>query len=102
MADALSQRPPSTMANVGMLVALGYSPALAPDRLQVTTGSGIEFVPRLPLLKVMALGHERVDLPVLAHTLPPSVRRPVPLTEGLGLTLDRSAPTIVFNGEQCC
>lgn len=38
----------------------------------MTTGSGIEFVPRLPLLKIMALGEERAGLPVLAHTLPPS------------------------------
>jgi hypothetical protein len=69
---ALDTGATSTMANVGMLVALGYDPALVPDRLQVTTGSGIEFVPRLPLLKIMALGQERTDLPVLAHTLPPS------------------------------
>lgn len=69
---ALDTGATSTTANVGMLVALGYDPALVPDRLQVTTGSGIEFVPRLSLLRIKALGHERVDLPVLAHTLPPS------------------------------
>jgi predicted aspartyl protease len=69
---ALDTGATSTTANVGMLVALGYDPALVPDRLQVTTGSGVEFVPRLSLLKIKALGHERIDLPVLAHTLPPS------------------------------
>jgi len=69
---ALDTGATSTMANVGMLVALGYDPALAPDRVQVTTGSGVEFVPRVTLDKIMALGKERAGFPVLAHTLPPS------------------------------
>ena len=61
-----------TVINVGMLVALGYDPALAPARIQVTTGSGVEFVPRIPLDKIVTLGQERTDFPVLGHTLPPS------------------------------
>ena len=61
-----------TVVNVGMLVALGYDPALAPDRVQVTTGSGIEFAPSVILDRVFALGHVRSEFPVLAHTLPPS------------------------------
>jgi hypothetical protein len=60
------------MANVGLLVALGYDPALAPDRVQVTTGSGVEFVPRITLDQIMALGQKRASFPVLGHTLPPS------------------------------
>jgi hypothetical protein len=55
-----------------MLVAIGYDPALAPDRVQVTTGSGVEFAPRLSLQRVAALGSERTQFPVLGHTLPPS------------------------------
>lgn len=43
---ALDTGATSTVVNVGMLVAIGYDPALAPDRVQVTTGSGIEFAPR--------------------------------------------------------
>jgi hypothetical protein len=35
----------STLIGAGMLVAIGYDPALAPDRVQITTGSGIEFAP---------------------------------------------------------
>jgi hypothetical protein len=58
--------------NVGMLVALGYDPALVPERIQVTTGSGVEFVPRVSLDKIVALGQERTTFPVLGHTLPPS------------------------------
>ena len=42
---ALDTGATGTVVNVGMLVALGYDPALAPDRVQVTTGSGIEFAP---------------------------------------------------------
>jgi hypothetical protein len=38
----------------------------------VTTGSGVEFVPRLPVDKLHALGKDRVNFPVLSHTLPPS------------------------------
>ena len=60
------------MVNTGMLVALGYDPALIPDRVQITTGSGVEFVPRVLLDRIMALGRESAEFPVLAHTLPPS------------------------------
>lgn len=69
---ALDTGATGTLINVGMLVAVGYDPALAPDRFQVTTGSGVEFVPRIPLDKVVTLGQERQGFPVLAHTLPPS------------------------------
>lgn len=61
-----------TMVNVGMLVSIGYDPSLVANRIQVTTGSGVEYVPRIVLSKITALGQERVDFPVLCHTLPPS------------------------------
>lgn len=61
-----------TMINVAPLTTIGYDPSLAPDRVQVTTGSGVEYAPRLPVLRIKALGQERQDFPVLAHTLPPS------------------------------
>ena len=69
---ALDTGATGTLVNVGMLVAVGYDPALAPDRFQVTTGSGVEFVPRVKLDKIMTLGQERTGFPVLGHTLPPS------------------------------
>jgi len=62
----------STLVNVGMLVAMGYDPALTAERVQVTTGSGVEFAPRVFLQRVVALGQERQDFPILGHTLPPS------------------------------
>lgn len=69
---ALDTGATGTVVNVAMLVAVGYDPALAPDRVQVTTGSGVEFAPRLTLDKLVVLGQERIDFPVLCHTLPPS------------------------------
>ena len=62
----------ATVINVAMLVALGYDPALVPGRIQVTTGSGVEFAARISLHRIVALGQERASFPVLAHTLPPS------------------------------
>jgi len=69
---ALDTGATGTVVNVGMLVALGYDPALARDRVQVTTGSGIEFAPQVNLHRIFALGRERRGFAVLAHTLPPS------------------------------
>lgn len=54
------------------LVGAGYDPSLAADRVQVTTGSGIEFVPRVQVSLFKALGHQRPSFPVLGHTLPTS------------------------------
>ena len=69
---ALDTGATSTVVSVGMLVALGYDPALVSERVQVTTGSGVEFPPRVNLDRIIALGHERTGFAVLAHTLPPS------------------------------
>ena len=69
---ALDTGATGTLINAGMLVAIGYDPALATERIEVTTGSGVEFVPRIALSKLTALGQERAGFPVLCHTLPPS------------------------------
>jgi predicted aspartyl protease len=69
---ALDTGATSTLINVAILVSIGYDPALAPDRMQVTTGSGVEYVPRITLNSISALGQELADYPVLCHTLPPS------------------------------
>jgi predicted aspartyl protease len=69
---ALDTGATSTIVNVGILVAVGYDPAMAPDRVQVTTGSGVEFAPRVLVSKIAVLGEERDRFLILAHTLPPS------------------------------
>lgn len=69
---ALDTGATGTVVNVGILVAIGCDPALAVDRVQVTTGSGVEFTPRVPVKRLTALGCVRRQFDVLAHTLPPS------------------------------
>ncbi len=69
---ALDTGATTTLINSSLLVALGYDPAAAHERTEVTTGSGVEFAAKVPLDKILALGQERKSLPVLAHTLPPS------------------------------
>jgi predicted aspartyl protease len=69
---ALDTGATGTMLNVAPLTAVGYDPSLAPDRVQVTTGSGVEFAPRIDVRRIRAMGQERSRFPVLAHTLPPS------------------------------
>ena len=61
-----------TFLNTAALVSAGYDPAAAPERVQVTTGSGIEFAPLVRLESLAALGQVRNELSVLCHTLPPS------------------------------
>ena len=69
---ALDTGATGTIVNTGMLDALGYDPALIPDRDQVFTGSGVEWVPRVQLDRIFALGKECARFPVLGHTMPPS------------------------------
>ncbi|MCS7198363.1 MAG: aspartyl protease family protein [Candidatus Bipolaricaulota bacterium] len=61
-----------TVVSWEVVVLVGYDPAVASGRVQMTTGSGVEFVPQVFLEKIEALGQERRDFPVLCHTLPPS------------------------------
>lgn len=61
-----------TLVNSSLLVGVGYDLALAEDRIEVTTGSGVEYAAKVALSKVTALGMKRYELPALAHTLPPS------------------------------
>ena len=69
---ALDTGATATVLSIAMLFALGYDPALSSARVQVTTGSGVEYAPRVTLSRILALEQERVDFPVLGHTLPPS------------------------------
>jgi aspartyl protease family protein len=61
-----------TLINAGLLMAVGYDPTATLERTEVTTGSGVEFAALVTISKVVALGREIIDFPVLAHTLPPS------------------------------
>ena len=61
-----------TIINVGLLVFAGYDPSLVRDRVQVTTGSGIELAPQVRIERIEVLGQERRNFPILAYSLPPS------------------------------
>lgn len=69
---ALDTGATTTTVSWTTLQLLGYDPGAVPHRQQVTTGSGIEYVPRLPVERVEALAQQRLHFPVLCHTLPPS------------------------------
>jgi predicted aspartyl protease len=69
---ALDTGATATMVNVGPLTAVGYDPSLVVGRVQVTTGSGVEYVPRIEVSRIKALGQERISFPILSHTLLPS------------------------------
>ena len=58
--------------NWDVAVLLGYDPASSKERIQVTTGSGVEFAPRIVVKKVEVLGRSLENFPILCHTLPPS------------------------------
>jgi hypothetical protein len=69
---ALDSGATGTLINASMLVAVGYDLALAPERIEMTTGSGVEFAPRIPVSRISALNDTREDFPILGRTLPPS------------------------------
>jgi hypothetical protein len=69
---ALDTGATGTMSNTALLVAVGCDPALAIDHIEVTTGSTIEYVSRLTLIRIAALGQDRSEFSVLTHTRPPS------------------------------
>jgi predicted aspartyl protease len=69
---ALDTGASTTMISSAPLVTAGYDPALAGERVQVTTAAGVEFLPRVKIERLSSLGSDRADLAILGHTLPPS------------------------------
>ena len=53
-------------------VLVGYDPASIQQRTPITTGSGVEYCPKLNFQAVEALGKAVKNLEVLCHTLPPT------------------------------
>ena len=70
---ALDTGATTTLVNPGPLVLLGCDPALAPERVQVTTGSGVEFTVRLTVVGITALGRTLKNFPLLCHSLPTGI-----------------------------
>lgn len=69
---ALDTGATSTMVGAALLRLVGYDPAVSPERIRITTGSGVEYVPRQKVKMLEALGQKKAAFPVLCHTLPPT------------------------------
>ena len=69
---ALDTGASQTMVNVLPLTLAGYVLAAETEHVEITTGSGVAYAPRLLVSRIAALGHKKTEFPVLAHTLPPS------------------------------
>ncbi len=61
-----------TLINTRILSTIGYDPGIVEELVEVTTGSGVEYSPLVPVDHISSLGIKRTDMTVLAHTLPPS------------------------------
>jgi predicted aspartyl protease len=61
-----------TVVRPGILATVGIDLALASHFVQAITGSGTVNAPLVTFDKLSALGQDRSNFPVLAHTLPPS------------------------------
>lgn len=61
-----------TFVSPTRLMEAGYDPATTTERFEVTTGSGVEYVSRISVNKLIAIGKEYDDFSVYGHTLPPS------------------------------
>jgi hypothetical protein len=69
---ALDTGATNTVVSWDIMMLLGYDPAAVQERIQITTESGVEFVPRVAVERIEALGQQRRGFPILCHTLPPS------------------------------
>jgi predicted aspartyl protease len=69
---ALDTGATGSLVNWDIAVLLGYDPAITEDRVQVTTGSGVEFASRIKVIRIEALGITQEHFPLLCHTLPPT------------------------------
>ena len=97
---ALDTGATKTLVNWDPITFVGYDPAAVGARVEVTTGSGVEFVPEISVQRVQALQQERLDFGVLCHTLPPSATVDgvlgLDFMRGQRLTVDFRATTVTF------
>jgi hypothetical protein len=62
-----------TVISIDKLAFLGYGISFTDERTRLITGSWQRLPPRAILQKILALGQERSNLPVLAYTLPAEI-----------------------------
>ena len=98
---ALDTGATGSMINWDVAVLLGYDPASAEERIQVTTGSGVEFAPRILVKKIELLGRTIENFPILCHTLPPTATVDgllgLDFFRGVRLVVDLQAGIVTFD-----
>lgn len=70
---ALDTGASSTLISKELLRLIGYDPDALPKTVNFTTGSRAESASRVTVARLQALGQERLDFAVIAHTLPAGV-----------------------------
>ena len=60
----------TSLINLAALLYLGFDPDQSPQRVRMTTGSTVEFVPVVVRTRFSASGQHRFGFPVIAHALP--------------------------------
>ena len=90
-----------SMINWDLAVLIGYDPAASKERIRITTGSGVEFAPRIQLKKVEISGRTLENFPILCHTLPPTATIDgilgLDFFRGICLMIDLKEGTLTFN-----
>jgi len=98
---ALDTGATGSMINWDVAVLLGYDPASTEERIQVTTGSGVEFAPRIVVKKIELLGRTFENFPILCHTLPPTATVDgllgLDFFRGVRLVVDLQAGIVTFD-----
>jgi predicted aspartyl protease len=69
---ALDTGATTSLISQSRLIFLGYDPSVQANRVQITTGSSVEFAARISVDMIKALGRTSVSFPVIAHNLPPN------------------------------
>jgi aspartyl protease family protein len=69
---ALDTGASATMISAKRLAEVGYDLDKPEDEIYITTGSGLIFVSKITIEKLMALGETKANFTVIAHDLPPT------------------------------
>jgi len=87
-----------TMIDPKHLITAGYDLASAHSHAQVTTVSGVEYVPRITVARLTALGRQRGPMTVLGRAVPASANADgllgLDFLRGLHLSIDFRAGQI--------
>ena len=94
---ALDTGATQSLIGVAPLVYVGYDPSIEPQRMEMTTGSGVVYVPLVRLNRLTALGETKTDFTVMGHTLPPTAH--IDGLIGLDFLRDHQLNIDFLNGE---